>query len=219
MLAGRQTAGRGRHGRGWDSPAGNLHLSVVLRPRGAGPWSLLPLAAGVAAGEALTAFGVDARLKWPNDLVVETRKLGGILVESAWAGQALEFAVVGIGINLAGRAESRPPGLRGTAVSVEELAGRAPDVAAAAAATIARLSAWYERLARGEASPVRDAWRARSLPWWGAAVEARAGDTTLRGVARDIDDDGALVLELPGGGIRSLRSAEVREVRPGEKKG
>jgi BirA family biotin operon repressor/biotin-[acetyl-CoA-carboxylase] ligase len=214
VLAGRQTAGRGRQGRAWDSSEGNLHVSVLLRPRGDARWALLPLAAGLAAAEALAEIGVDARLKWPNDLVAAGRKLGGILVESSWtAGAAMDTAVVGIGLNLAGGPDARPPDLAALAVSVEELTGRAPDVEDVAARTVARLSLWYSRLARGAAGDVRDAWRARSLPWWGRVVEARSGDTVLRGVARGIDDDGALVLEGPDGGAVTLRSAEVKAVR------
>ena len=82
VVASRQTTGRGRQGRAWLSPEGNLFLSVLLRPALAlDRAGMLPLAAGVAAAEAAGEWGVDARLKWPNDLMVAGRKLGGVLVE------------------------------------------------------------------------------------------------------------------------------------------
>lgn len=81
VLADRQTSGRGREGRTWQSPAGGLYLSVLLRPR-AEPVSLLPLAAGVAVAEAVAGFGVACQLKWPNDVLASGRKLAGILAEA-----------------------------------------------------------------------------------------------------------------------------------------
>lgn len=216
VVAGRQTAGRGRQGRVWESREGGLHLSILLRPREDARWALLPLAAGVAVAEALEEDGVEPRLKWPNDVVAAGRKLGGILVESAWAGAAMDSAVVGIGLNLRGGPEQRPADLAALAVSVEELTGRAPDLVECAARTVSRMAVWYHRLARGEAAAVRAAWRGRALPWWGRVVEARSGTSKIRGVARDIDEDGALVLEVADGTTMTLRSAEVTTVRPGE---
>jgi BirA family biotin operon repressor/biotin-[acetyl-CoA-carboxylase] ligase len=214
VLAGLQTAGRGRQGRSWDSRGGSLYLSVLLRPRGDARWSLLPLAAGVAVAEALGEAGVGVRLKWPNDVMAAGRKLGGILVESAWTGAGtMDTAVVGIGVNLAGGPDDRPLDLSASAISVEELVGQAPTVEDTAVRTVARLALWYDRLAAGGAAAVRDAWRERALPWWGRTVEARSGGSVLRGVARGIDDDGALLLERPDGSALTLRSAEVHAVR------
>ena len=210
----RQTAGRGRQGRAWLSPAGNLFLSVLLRPQLA-PESagVLPLAAGVAAAEAAGEWGVDARLKWPNDLVVGERKVGGVLVEASAGTGGLETAVVGIGINMALDPASVPPELRGAITSVRAEAGRDPGIAAAAAAVLDRLAVWYDALARDGPPRVLAAWRARSLPWWGRAVEARCGDVTLRGVARGLDGRGALILDLVDGSQRAVLSGEVRELR------
>src|SRR5207244_5535102 len=140
--------GRGRQGRAWLSPAGNLFLSVLLRPQLA-PESagVLPLAAGVAAAEAAGEWGVDARLKWPNDLVVGERKVGGVLVEASAGTGGLETAVVGIGINMALDPASVPPELRGAITSVRAEAGRDPGIAAAAAAVLDRLAVWDDALA------------------------------------------------------------------------
>jgi BirA family biotin operon repressor/biotin-[acetyl-CoA-carboxylase] ligase len=214
VVAERQTAGRGRQGHAWLSPGGNLFLSVLLRP-GLAPGSagVLPLAAGVAAAEAAAEWSVDARLKWPNDLVVGDRKLGGVLVEASAGSEGLDTVVVGVGINLALDASAAPPPLRGAVTSVRQETRRDPGVAAAAAAVLDRLSVWYDALARDGPAPVLTAWRARSVPWWGRAVEARCGDAVLRGLARGLDGRGALILDLADGSQRVVLSGEVRELR------
>jgi BirA family biotin operon repressor/biotin-[acetyl-CoA-carboxylase] ligase len=214
VVADRQTAGRGRQGRAWLSSAGNLFLSVLLRPRLAAETAgVLPLTAGVAAAEAAAEWGVDARLKWPNDLVMGNRKLGGVLVEASTGSGGVESVVVGIGINLDLDPDAAPSTLRGTITSVRKESGRDPGVAAAAATVLDRLAVWYDALARDGPPMVLGAWRARSAPWWGRAVEARCGDVVLRGVARGLDGRGALILDLADGSQRAVLSGEVRELR------
>jgi len=214
VLADAQTAGRGRQGRRWASPSGNLYLSVLLRPDPpAGRWSLLPLVAGVAVAEALAEHGLDVQLKWPNDVVVEGRKLGGILAEATSGADGLESIVVGIGINLETRPSGLPPGVEATVACVKEELGRAVDRIAVAAAVLGRLAVWYDALAREGPRAAQAAWRARALPWWGRAVEARSGERRLRGIARGLDEGGALILELEDGTRAVLHSGEVREVR------
>jgi BirA family biotin operon repressor/biotin-[acetyl-CoA-carboxylase] ligase len=209
VVADRQTAGRGREGHSWTSPAGNLHLSVLLRPAFE-PITVLSLAAGLAVAEALEGMGVRARLKWPNDVEVEGKKLAGVLAESAAAPGGAEWVVVGIGVNLDPEEE-----LPEAATSVRDLGlgGGAADRADLAAAVLARLAVWYDALRREEACAVLSAWRERALPWWDRPVEAKSGDLVLRGVARGLDDRGALVLELPDGSRRTVVSGDVREIR------
>jgi BirA family biotin operon repressor/biotin-[acetyl-CoA-carboxylase] ligase len=217
VLAGAQTAGRGRQGRGWASPAGNLYLSVLLRPEPpVARWSLLPLLAGVAVAEALEGEGLDVSLKWPNDVVVGGRKVGGILAEATSGPDGLESVVLGIGVNVALRPADLPPEVAATVTCVAEELSRAVDRLAVAAAVLARLTVWYHDLAREGPRVVQAAWRARALPWWGRTVEARSGERRLRGVARDLDEGGALILELEDGTRAVLHSGEVREVRPAD---
>ena len=189
VIADEQTAGRGRQGRTWSSPRGGLYLSVLLRPAFASA-ALLPLAAGVAVAEALGNFGVRAELKWPNDVLVEGRKEAGILAEASSSASALEWVVLGIGVNLDGRA--RP--------------------AAVAAAVLLRLTVWYDALEKREASVVA-AWRERSVSWWGQPVEVSAGERRLRGLAHGVDERGALLLELEDGAIVSVLAGEARALR------
>lgn len=211
-LADQQTAGRGRAGRSWASPAGGLYLSVLLRPRRPAPaTALIPLAAGVAVCDGLRGIDVEAQVKWPNDLLVAGRKIGGVLSEAASNAARTESVVVGIGLNLA-----TTPRLSGVtadgATSFARETGRTPDRIELAAAILAGMALWYDALERGEESAVCDAWRARSVPWWGRPVEVVSGAERVRGLARDIDVTGALLLEVDGR-LLPLLSGEAREVR------
>jgi BirA family transcriptional regulator, biotin operon repressor / biotin---[acetyl-CoA-carboxylase] ligase len=209
VLAERQTAGRGRQGRAWASPPGNLYLSVLLRPRFAAA-SLIPLAAGLALAEALPQ--VEARLKWPNDVLVNGRKLAGILAEAQSGPSGLEQVVLGIGVNVEGEV---PPELRETATSLALETGHRAGPEPVAAAVLARLRVCYDALARGEAAAILERWRERSVPWWGREVEARAagGTLTLRGIARGLSEHGALLIEGADGTVHPVLAGDVHEMR------
>jgi BirA family biotin operon repressor/biotin-[acetyl-CoA-carboxylase] ligase len=213
VRAGRQTAGRGRGGHAWASPPGNLFLSVIVPPPAERPITLLPLLVGVAVAEAAREWGVPAVLKWPNDVLAGEKKLGGILVESSSDGQGTPVIVAGVGVNLAVEPETLDEPLRRTATSVRALGIEPPSADAAAAAVLARLGVWYHAFASVGAEPLRAAWRALAVDWWGRAVQAGSGRAAVRGIVRDIDDRGALVLETAGGQRVAVMSGEVREVR------
>lgn len=214
LMADVQTAGRGRHGHAWRSAAGNLHLSVLVRPRAsAGEWGRLPLLAGLAVAEAIAAAGMEAALKWPNDVIVGGRKVAGVLVESVSAGGSLEAAVIGVGVNVASVPEGLEGEARAGAACLAEFGGTC-DADAAAAAVLSRIRVWYHRLAAGGGGEMIAAWRSRAVPWWGREVEARCGDEVLRGRAVDVDETGALVLTRDDGTRMLVFAGEVREVRP-----
>jgi BirA family biotin operon repressor/biotin-[acetyl-CoA-carboxylase] ligase len=192
VIAGAQTRGRGRLGRAWHSPPGAaLYFSTVLRPKL--PLQKLPpltLAVGVALAEAVTAFDVPARLKWPNDVLVGGRKLAGILTESATQGGRLEHVIVGIGVNL--RFEEFPQGVNG--VSLHEFREIERDQLVSALCD--RLHVWYRRFLDGE-SPAA-AWKNLS-DCWGRTLRLSSGEA---GVAEDLDEDGALKLRTANGLVR-----------------
>jgi BirA family biotin operon repressor/biotin-[acetyl-CoA-carboxylase] ligase len=218
VVADEQTAGRGRQGRRWLSLPGDLVLSVLLRPAGpADALTLLPLAAGLAVAEAVQSLGGEAALKWPNDVVVEQgrglagyRKLGGVLVEGVSEGGRLLGAIVGVGLNLTARGGDD---LDGTATSLRDETGAGAERDQAAAAVLGRLTVWYDAVVRGDAVAVVEAWTRRALPWWGEVVEARCGDTVLRGTARGVDARGALLLDLEDGSSVAVVSGEAQRVR------
>jgi BirA family biotin operon repressor/biotin-[acetyl-CoA-carboxylase] ligase len=226
VLADRQTGGRGRERRAWVSPAGGLYLSILLRPRFE-QVSLLPLAAGVAVAEIAAEYGLDVALKWPNDVLVQAsrpgapsvphgevaeRKLAGILAEAASGPAGTDWVVLGIGLNLTLEAGALPAEVaKGAAALAEGSPGPPPDVASVAAAIVARLRLWYHALGSSPGSVVQ-AWRARALAWWGEPVEVRTADATLRGRLVDVDEQGALLVDVDGE-TRRLLSGEVARLR------
>ena len=191
LLARTQTGGRGRLGRGWVSPPGNVYLSVLLRPgplRWPGHWSLL---AAVAVAETLEAVapGAPIALKWPNDLLLSGGKLAGVLTE-AGVGQT-PWLVIGIGVNL----EVAPEGIgRATAAlgrgEAETVASRILD----------RLQAWRYRYGAEGFAPVRTAWLRRG-PENGVALAVRCGSEMLIGKFAGIAESGALLLATPSGTV------------------
>ena len=214
VVATHQTAGRGRQGSVWRSPPGNLALTVLLRPTLSPPQAgLIPLAAGVALRDALAEVGVETALKWPNDLLVADRKIAGILAEAAWGSEGMEGVALGIGVNLQLVREELPPELHGSTTSIAAETGQAADPARVAAAVLAHVSVWYHALSHKGPLRVIEAWRARSAPWWGRRVEVRLGSRVVRGVAKDIDERGALLLDAQDGGTLTVHSGEVRELR------
>jgi BirA family transcriptional regulator, biotin operon repressor / biotin---[acetyl-CoA-carboxylase] ligase len=128
VVAGEQTGGRGSRGRGWHSPPGGLWLSALFRPRSSIGVELFGLRIGLAVADAVEALGpgVAVQIKWPNDLMVGDRKLGGILCEARWQGETLAWMVAGVGLNVA---NSIPANLAGTATALAEwLPGVTPDL-------------------------------------------------------------------------------------------
>ena len=190
VLAREQTAGRGRLSRGWSAPRDSAVLAtfvceVVLPPERLG---LLAIAAGVAVSEVLEGYGVTVALKWPNDLYVADKKLGGILIQTRSGNPTVAF--VGLGLNLT----ATPPGLEEQAVSLAE--SGAPNVSSRtiAAEMLDRLRSLCTLLDGGAFAQVRNAWMARAL-WIGQTVEVRNPDN-LHGRMVGIDLDGRLLLDL-----------------------
>jgi BirA family biotin operon repressor/biotin-[acetyl-CoA-carboxylase] ligase len=211
VLADTQTGGRGREGRAWASPPGGLYLSVLLRPRFERV-GFVPLAAGVVVAEVAGEYGVEARVKWPNDVLVRDRKLAGVLTESSSSSRGVDWVVVGVGVNVAVDQASLGP-LEKTATSLHLEADRTPAVEDVAAGVLARLSVWYDAL-ESRPSSVVDAWRARAVPWWGKAVQVRTTEGVLRGTLRDVDETGALLVDREEGGVQRVLSGEVTQLRP-----
>jgi BirA family biotin operon repressor/biotin-[acetyl-CoA-carboxylase] ligase len=200
VTAGEQSAGRGRHGRAWSAPAGTALLcSAILRPLEA-HHSLLPLAIPLAVCEAAEALApVECQIKWPNDVWLDERKLAGILIEA----RPPEWAVIGVGLNLAVADDEFPDDLRWPATSLGH--GVGPDEALAALREA--LGRWTQAGPDeiAEAFGKRDALRGREVSWEGAGGSSGSG----RGRAAGIDSRGNLVVETAEGERVSLGSGEV----------
>jgi BirA family biotin operon repressor/biotin-[acetyl-CoA-carboxylase] ligase len=191
VVADQQTAGRGRLGRSWWSePGAGLLASWLVRPEiPVERRPLLTLVAGVAAARAASAAGgIDVRLKWPNDLIGGARKLGGILAESDGRGAV----VIGLGVNV--RQEEFPPDLADVATSIVAEGGRAPARAWLLAAT---LSAFGARMDAPE--DAMEEYRSLCTTLGRRVRVDRKGEDALEGVARAVEDGGALVVETIGG--------------------
>jgi len=211
-----QTAGRGRRGRSWFSPPGaGLYVSVVLMPRRARvdpdrATTLLTLAAGVALSEAVERVtGLAPAIKWPNDLLVERRKLAGILAEGVAqpASTGVQAVILGFGINLMSAAY--PPDLAPRVTSLESELGRAVDRAAVCAESLASLAERYHDLLEGRYGAILDAWRSRSFGSRGARVEWDTPSGVQAGITEGIDEMGALLVRT----TRSLERIVAGEVR------
>ena len=201
VVADTQTAGRGRRGRRWHDEAGtSLLVSVLLRP--ALPPSLRPLlsyAASLAVVGTLGTLGLEARVKWPNDVLVAGRKVAGILLEAREG-----VVVVGVGLNV--NQQRFPPELAARATSVALQTGRAADRGVLLATLLDELDRWRARLEQEGFAPVRERWRAVS-DTLGRGV--RVDD--VAGVAVDLDAAGALVVDAAGGRRRVVAGELVEE--------
>jgi BirA family transcriptional regulator, biotin operon repressor / biotin---[acetyl-CoA-carboxylase] ligase len=201
-----QNAGRGRRGRRWEAPAGTaLLVSILLRPRRpAHELPVLSLAGGVAAVECARAFGADAALSWPNDVVCDERKLGGVLAELG----PDDSVLLGIGINLAAQAADLPAPDRLVPTSLLLETGSAPS---ARAALIVLRDALEPLAALFDAEgPAAIAARARPLDALaGTEVELRLADgAVVRGAAAGIADDGCLLVRSDDA-VSAYASGEV----------
>jgi BirA family biotin operon repressor/biotin-[acetyl-CoA-carboxylase] ligase len=171
----------------------------------------LTLLAAVAVAETLGGEGVEARIKWPNDLQVSDRKIAGILTELSAEADRVHFVVLGIGVNLNAEASDFPPELREGATSVLRLRGTPVDRPAFTARLLRTLEEWLDRHAEEGFAPIRKRWRALSATL-GQEILVKSEHRELRGVAEDIDIDGALILRTEQGKERIL-AGDVEQVR------
>lgn len=206
-----QTRGRGRRGRSWFSPpGGGLYFSALLRPaRPSETPQTITLLLGVAVAEGINeAASLRVGLKWPNDLRIEGRKIGGILCECAARPGAPPAVAAGVGVNLSTGEADFPPELRESASSVLLAGGRVPDAARLLGILLERIAS---RLAEYEAEgfgPARSRWL-RLCDHLGERVSVRLPDGKMSGTARGIDEAGRLLLETAGGAVERLDAGEV----------
>ncbi|HEY4114733.1 MAG TPA: biotin--[acetyl-CoA-carboxylase] ligase [Rhizomicrobium sp.] len=207
ITAGTQTAGRGRRGRAWVSPVGNLASSLLLKPeRPVAECAQLSFVAALASSDAVAHFARDAdvKVKWPNDVLADGRKISGILLESASAGAEPYFLAIGIGINLA----HFPRDTEFPATSLAAIGAAVPSVADALAQLASPFAKWYE-LWRGQGfAPIRDAWLARAANL-GGRIRARLTNEETSGVFEGIDETGALILRESVDRVRTIAAGEV----------
>jgi BirA family transcriptional regulator, biotin operon repressor / biotin---[acetyl-CoA-carboxylase] ligase len=207
VIAERQTAGRGRLGRSWHSPAGmNLYLTAIVRPKMAvAQVPLLSLTTGVAVAETLEPeLQGSVGLKWPNDIWLKGRKAGGIIAEAVTdPGSGLVCVLLGIGLNLNLMVDDIPPDLREKATSLLIATGRVCDRVKLAARLFDRLNTSYMETMVGGFAELRPRYE-RYFVLKGRRVTVVDGDSRVSGVVGGIDGDGALLLIKDSGPVRIL---------------
>ena len=216
VVAGVQTGGKGRLGRHWGSPAGGLWMSVVLRPGfDASLASRITQTAAVGVAGALWEIGVEARIKWPNDLLAGGRKICGILAESGVGqGGRLDYAVLGVGMNA--NLEQSDLGVRDREVTtIRSELGRDVDLLSLLRIMLSNLDAELRRIE--DFGAILEEWRNLNCTL-GEKVRVRRLGQTIEGRAFDLTPEGALLLATPRGAVELfegeiehlLQSPEVR---------
>jgi BirA family biotin operon repressor/biotin-[acetyl-CoA-carboxylase] ligase len=215
VVAETQTRGRGRLGRTWYSPKGlNLYLSLILHPSCAArkaPW--LGLAAAVAVSETISKHsGLTARVKWPNDVEVSSRKVAGILTELTVLKEQVESLILGIGVNLNMERSDLPADLQPTATSLRIESGRPVDRTRFLQELLADLEAWYGIFRRSGIEGIRSRYL-DLFEWLGRRVWIQLPDGRLHGEVSGLSSDGGLLFRLSDGKEIEIRSGEVVQMR------
>ena len=204
VVAIQQVRGRGRLGRTWVSPEGGAYGSIILRPKRSTAAPQLSLVAGLAAAQTIRdAAGLYPSIRWPNDLLLNSRKVGGILTEARGAA-----VVVGIGMNVTTDPNDLPEG--STSLAAE--GARHCSQEEILAGLCRHFSTWYDQWTAQGFEPIRDALR----PWiglFGQVVHVSAGSVEFEGTATDLDESGRLVVRLDSGVLRAFDVGEVTLLR------
>jgi BirA family biotin operon repressor/biotin-[acetyl-CoA-carboxylase] ligase len=210
VWAERQTAGRGRRGRQWQSPKGNLYCSVLVRPEmPAGQAAQFSFAAALALGDAVSGLvpeNIELQYKWPNDLLLDGRKLAGILLESSGvAGGMLDWLVVGVGLNVAEFPEVTE-GYPATSLREHGVDSISPqDILAR---YIAGFAHWRRQWQNEGLAALHDAWLYRAA-MVGEQITVRLPDAEMQGRFEGLDDEGALLLRMADGTRRAIAAGDV----------
>lgn len=214
IVADRQTAGRGRHGRVWVSEKDSgIYFSLILRPNL--PIRFLPLITlmtAVAVFETLETFGLNPDIKWVNDIHVRGKKICGILAETTETNKGLAV-IVGIGINL--KSSNFPPEIAEIATSIETEIGKNCDKEILLEKLTHFLQNFYEMLkSENGAEKIRSEWMKRSSYAFGKPVKVTLENETIFGTTRGIEENGALRVEMETGEIRVINAGDVENLRP-----
>jgi BirA family biotin operon repressor/biotin-[acetyl-CoA-carboxylase] ligase len=211
LVADRQTKGKGRLGRTWESPAGaNSYISLLIRPvlepRDTTMLTVLSAVAGALALRRLCSLPIS--IKWPNDLVISNRKLGGILTEVRADPDRVALAVIGMGINVNMYGRDLPESIRDIATSVRMETKKIHPRNEIIIQLLREFEHWYSILKKEGKKPLLDAWRNNSSTL-GRKVNVVMQDISLSGIAEDIDNNGMLILKLRSGKRKTICSGDI----------
>ena len=205
IAAGEQTAGKGRLGRSWINPEGVLAVSIILRPEMSQLVRLTMVAALATSRCIEKATGLKTAIKWPNDVLIGGKKVSGILSESALCGNSVDWAVIGIGINVNFDPGSYPD-IAGIATSLSAELGKQVSSLDVLIHLLTELESLYLALQKGE--PVHKEWQSK-LETLGREVQAKTGTGIEKGLAESVDEDGALLLRRSDGTLVRIMAGDV----------
>ncbi|MGZ8436579.1 MAG: biotin--[acetyl-CoA-carboxylase] ligase [Candidatus Binatia bacterium] len=211
VVAESQSHGRGRLGRRWESPPfANLYVSIILRPKLAPAHAAqITLMAAVAVAEVVEAFVPERpAIKWPNDILIGGKKLAGILTEATCSAERVEYAILGIGVNLNYAGAAMPEEIRRRATSVLDVAGHAVHRESFLQRLIQGIERCYGELEQAGFAALAARWESY-FTWRGRRVRVELLDQVTTGTAQGIDRDGALVIVDDGGSARRILAGDV----------
>lgn len=215
VVAGEQMKGRGRFGRNWVSPTRKgIWLSVVLKPHLPAEkiFSLMAIGA-LAVADVLKANKFDATIRWPNDVIVNSKKIAGIIVETKFISKSPEAAVLGIGVNINVTEKEMPDEIKTIATSVLIEKGCEVAIQPLTEELIIRLDHWYQVLKNKEDDIIKDSWRNYSAVL-NKMVSLRSKNCVYQGKAVDLDPCKGIAIQLPDGAVKWWQGDEVELLRP-----
>ena len=205
VVAGEQTGGRGRVKRLWLSPRGSIAVSIILRPDVVNLPYIIMLASLAVVGSVEAVTGLKPSIKWPNDILVNGKKVCGILIENEMKGKSVLYTVIGIGINVNFRSADFP-GIPLTATSLADEMGRNVSRQDMVRRLLLELDRLY--LSLPDTEPIYQAWQER-LETLGRRVQVKSGESVLEGVAESVARDGSLLLRHPDGSSTRIIAGDV----------
>lgn len=214
IVADHQTRGRGRMQRVWQSPpALNLYISVILRPALAPAFSSpLTIMAGVAIFDVLAGYCPQVRLKWPNDVLINNKKVCGILTEIKTIGNKIDFVIIGIGININMQIDDLLPSLAPIATSLRVETGKPLDRVDLTVKLLERMGAFYASFLTEGINPLRELWLS-AAQLVGRLVEVTFGAEVYRGIVSGMDDSGALMIMDEMGEKQRIIAGDLKVIK------
>lgn len=205
IIAGEQTEGKGRLHRSWLTPKGNIALSVIFYPSFAHLPSLIMLASLAVVHSIRTVTGLDPVVKWPNDVLLNSRKVCGILIENEVQKDAVGYAIIGVGLNVSLRTNEYPD-MRDIATSLSQETGHDVSMVSVVRALLVELERLYLELTAGRS--LVEEW-SRNLATLGKPVRVHAGKTVYEGIAESVSPAGSLLLREAGGRLINIVAGDV----------
>lgn len=217
IIAETQTRGRGRLARKWISPTGGLWLSIILRPKTEPKHTpKLTLMVSVAVAKTISKlFQLRAEIKWPNDVLIEGKKVCGILTEAKTEGETLDFVVVGVGINGNFNVDDLPTHLQDSSTTLKEELKKEIDRENMLCTLLEEIESSYHLFLNGKFDTILDEWRGLAS-FLGSYVQVVSSGEMIEGQAIDIDENGALIVELKDQTMRRVVSGDLTLLRKKE---